>query len=168
MKFVGTFPRIRRVNIMHTGKSYQVHEKSILLALSPLSVLLFFRNTKNEANVKTDSEYIFICWFSIMTAWTLFPLIQTDRLVLAYWSCIAMFILVATIKPCNASHDGSSTFVAQRKGDKAPCDRLEQLTIQSILLLSSIIMLALHGLELIVDAPRLLPDLYPVLWSLFG
>jgi len=148
--------------------SYQVHEKSILLALSPLSVLLFFRNTKNEVDVKTDTEYIFICWFSIMTVWTLFPLIQTDRLVLAYWSCIAMFSLVATIKPCNASRNGSSTFVAQRKSDKVPYDRLEQLTIQAILLLSSIIMLALHGLELIVDAPRLLPDLYPVLWSLFG
>eukprot|EP00957_Ditylum_brightwellii_P149699 11399896-Ditylum_brightwellii.AAC.1 len=59
--------------------SFQVHEKSIMMALSPLSLIV------------ADSP-MFISWFSLVAVWTLWPLLQVDRLQVAYVTCTAIFV----------------------------------------------------------------------------
>jgi alpha-1,3-glucosyltransferase len=57
--------------------SFQVHEKSILMALAPASLLPPFGD-----------------WFGIVAAWTLWPLLVLDRLRTAYF-CAMVFFAVA-------------------------------------------------------------------------
>ena len=71
--------------------SYQVHEKGILIALAPLSLLLL------------DST-VFVIWFSIVATWSLWPLLVIDRLCEAYVCCIIIFLCVnAMMRPVQIS-----------------------------------------------------------------
>lgn len=54
--------------------SFQVHEKSILLALAPCTLLLW-------------QDPVFVEWFSFVCVWSIWPLLRVDRLQLAY-ACI--------------------------------------------------------------------------------
>merc|ERR1712157_320462 len=58
--------------------SFQVHEKSILLAIAPCSLLFW-------------EDPIFVEWFSIVCVWTLWPLMQVDRLHSAYFCIVTIF-----------------------------------------------------------------------------
>ena len=51
--------------------SFQVHEKSILIALAPVSMLWW-------------ADPAFVEWFSFASVWTVWPLLQIDRLHVAY------------------------------------------------------------------------------------
>ena len=124
--------------------SFQVHEKSILMALSTIS-LLFIDNPS------------FVAWFSVIASWTLWPLLTVDKLMLAYFTSNTIFmtflwlfsVLNATTKP-------------ELKGF------FQLLTYKLIFPLSMLSMIGLHTTELIVQPPEHLPDLFPVLWSILG
>ena len=51
--------------------SFQVHEKSILLAVMPMTLLL-------------DREIVFVRWFTIVANFSMFPLLKRDGVVPAY------------------------------------------------------------------------------------
>ena len=69
--------------------SFQVHEKSILLALSPIS--LYF----------LDDPY-FVSWFSFLASWTIWPLFQIDKLRSAYF--ISMITFGTVYSSSNMGH----------------------------------------------------------------
>lgn len=118
--------------------SFQVHEKSILMALAPCTLLLW-------------QDPAFVEWLSIVCAWSLWPLLQVDRLHAPY-AC-SMIIFVALIGMRSEEPKKSSVF----SGVLTPIPRLTHLS-----------MLGLHAAEAILGAPTRLPDLYPVLWSVLG
>lgn len=122
--------------------SFQVHEKSILMALAPISLLVW-------------EDATFCHWFSIVATWTLWPLIRVDRLEVAYLSVLTMFGILIWM------HIASS--------NEMPISCFDRLTVaKAIVPLSSLSMLALHLLEVFVTPPASLPDLFPVLWSIVG
>ena len=123
--------------------SFQVHEKSILLAVAPLSLLWLEDST-------------FVNWFSIVAVWTLWPLIQVDRLEIAYIGIIAIYLGLMWLWAENKKE--SPSFFSQNALVK----------LLPIVPLSVIGMVGLHVLEMVVPVPQNLPDLFPVLWSIAG
>lgn len=123
--------------------SFQVHEKSLLLALCPCTILW------------TDDP-TFVEWFSIVTTWTLWPLLQIDRLRTAYVCTMVIFVSALGLQR-EWSKDVS------RKGF------FEQNALFGYIPRASYaVMIALHGAEIVVAPPVHLPDLFPVLWSIVG
>lgn len=121
--------------------SFQVHEKSILMPLAPLSLLLY-----------DDEE--FVEWFSLVAAWTMWPLLVIDRLQVAYVCLMIIFIMLIVLHRCY--QDGEQT-------------RYSFPSWKTLaLILSLLSMLSLHVLEVVVETPPNLPDLFPVLWSVEG
>lgn len=126
--------------------SFQVHEKSLLIALAPASLLLGGPKSTNLRN-----------WFGIFTAWTLWPLMRLDRLEGTYVCTILLFYMAASV--ASAAEDASTTSSrTQHLSSYAPW-------LQRV---SYAVMAALHLLEFVVPAPAHLPDVYPVLWSVVG
>jgi len=126
--------------------SFQVHEKGIIIALAPLSLLAL------------DAPN-FVYFFSILATWTLWPLLVIDRLGDAYVCCVVVFICINSMaKPPSSqlsSFEGADIFS-------------DQYITKYIPTLSWIVMILLHLAEWIISPPTHLPDLFPVLWSFVG
>lgn len=125
--------------------SFQVHEKSILMALAPISLLI------------TDSSSAFVSWFSLVSFWTLWPLLTVDRLHIAYVTtgCIFVALLLVYSLVVTTEQEVSVGFVMK-------------FTKYIVLPCSFVVMGCLHVAEICYDAPEGLPDLFPVLWSVCG
>uniref|UniRef100_A0A7S0F5R9 Alpha-1,3-glucosyltransferase n=1 Tax=Craspedostauros australis TaxID=1486917 RepID=A0A7S0F5R9_9STRA len=124
--------------------SFQVHEKSILMALAPASLLM-------------DLDASFVQFLSVACAWSLWPLLQVDRLEVAYVCTVLIYICVVWMY--HQQQDGAASEM-QRSFFSS--------FFRSIPILAYIGMLGLHAMQLCVEAPQGLPDLYPVLWSIAG
>jgi alpha-1,3-glucosyltransferase len=121
--------------------SFQVHEKSILMALSPISLLLW-------------DDALFVSWFSVVSTWTLWPLICIDRLEAAYLALLTIFL---------------SLVILFLSSNQTSVSCMNRLTISKVVLpISCIGMVGLHFLEFYEPPPVHLPDLFPVLWSVAG
>ena len=59
--------------------SFQVHEKSLLLALVPAALLLPY-------------EPLLVCWFQVLGMFTMYPLLLRDSLGGAYACCITIYL----------------------------------------------------------------------------
>lgn len=123
--------------------SFQVHEKSILLALAPCSLLLW-------------QDPAFVEWFSFVCVWSLWPLLQVDRLQLAYGCTVTIFASLVWFRRMGM---GQLTVPTVFSGS---------VLLRSIPPLSYLGMLGLHAAQALVPPPPTLPDLYEVLWSVAG
>ncbi len=128
--------------------SFQVHEKSILLPLAPLSLLMMDQPST-------------IHWFSIVSMWSMWHLIVVDRLRLAYFSLITIYL-------CYAYTAGLRDQGGSLSSSKSTVEiwdlKLKTLFTRFIIPLSSFAMVGLHVLEMCITPPPNLPDLFPVLW----
>ena len=120
--------------------SFQVHEKSLLIALAPATLL-------------DDS---FADWFSIVVTWTLWPLLQIDRLQVPYVCTLLLFIVGIQLR-----HDLSS--LSRPRGFFE-----QQRVLNRVPILSYEIMTSLHIAEVLITPLDHLPDLFAVLWSITG
>jgi alpha-1,3-glucosyltransferase len=127
--------------------SFQVHEKSILLALAPCTLLLW-------------QDPIFVEWFSVACVWSLWPLLQVDRLQVPYWCTVTIFASLVWFRRMGMGQLNVPTVFSGRA--------LNVLPWRSIPVLSYIGMAGLHVAQLLLPAPPSLPDLYEVLWSVTG
>jgi alpha-1,3-glucosyltransferase len=118
--------------------SFQVHEKSILMALAPCTLLLW-------------QDPAFVEWFSIVCTWSLWPLLQVDRLQVPYTCSLIIFIALIGLR------SGQAHQLSVFSGVLSPVPKLTYLA-----------MLGLHIAEAFLVPPSRLPDLYPVLWSVLG
>jgi len=138
--------------------SFQVHEKSILMALTPISLLLW-------------DDAIFCSWFGIISTWTLWPLLCIDRLQVAY-TCIMLIYLIViwflfddddTIQ--SATTNTTTTSLPLLQSSLSNCSKI----LKTVLIPISVVgMLSLHGLQMVITPPATLPDLFPLLWSIAG
>jgi alpha-1,3-glucosyltransferase len=124
--------------------SFQVHEKSILITLAPASLLI-------------EDATTFVSLLSVVSVWTLWPLIQTDRLQVAYVACTVIFLLLLILRRISIPEKTVTG------------DSLESYSWgKAIAFAFSTVMIGLHVLEICISPPAKLPDLFPVLWSIFG
>jgi len=127
--------------------SFQVHEKSLLLALAPCSLLMGF-------------DPVMVEWFSIVAAWTMWPLLQIDRLQTAYVCTLSIFGAGLCLRREWLTSKGATIGFFDRKHFG--------LHSSWIPVLSYFVMIGLHLAELLVEVPTNMPDLFPVLWSIVG
>eukprot|EP00742_Colponemidia_sp_Colp-10_P009760 GILJ01010675.1.p1 GENE.GILJ01010675.1~~GILJ01010675.1.p1 ORF type:complete len:523 (+),score=18.04 GILJ01010675.1:25-1569(+) len=127
--------------------SFQVHEKSILLPLLPVSLLM-------------SSFPLFGTWFGTVSLFSLYPLLVRDGLVVPYWSFLISYFIVAGY---------ISIYILP------PFDKLKQnqkLGLQERIQLYSmaftlICIVALHIFEVIYVPPQKWKDLHVLLNSVF-
>jgi alpha-1,3-glucosyltransferase len=86
--------------------SFQVHEKSILMAVAPLSLLILDGATSTPLQDGSKRKYgstsvtmqapcfAFVSFFSILASWSMWPLMQVDNLYIAYPVCNLLFLLL--------------------------------------------------------------------------
>lgn len=125
--------------------SFQVHEKSILLGLAPISVLPW-------------DDLDLTIWFSIASTWTLSPLLHVDRLESAYICTMIIFVSLTCLH--------RTLLVGKDRTHTSFFDRWP--LIEWLIPLSYFGMALLHIVEVAMPPPSSLPDLYPVLWSIAG
>jgi alpha-1,3-glucosyltransferase len=144
--------------------SFQVHEKSILLPLAPLSLLV----------CTTCTTSLSIHWFSIVSIWSMWHLLVVDRLQIPYFAIIViylcyvyLYLIDKNIYSCTGGTSTTTTTSSKThdknfwlQWDKRIYDFLSNLIIP----ISAVSMIGLHVLEVCIDPPTTLPDLFPVLW----
>lgn len=124
--------------------SFQVHEKSILLALAPASLLLW-------------DDTLFCDWFAFAAAWSMWPLLVVDRLQVAYYCSMMIFYAgINRFRPTMNQEDELGKWPSVEWCWRVLCK------------LSFVAMMSLHAMKMVITVPSQLPDLFPVLWSVGG
>jgi alpha-1,3-glucosyltransferase len=147
--------------------SFQVHEKSLLLALVPAAFLVPY-------------EPLMGVWFQVLGAFTMFPLLQRDGLSAAYGVSVAVYVYIAWqlwrggVRGVGVGVGVGGSQVASGAADASatspPPPLLPLLHTAKVLVVgvSTAGMLALHVAERLIAAPPHYPHLYPALFSLYG
>ncbi|GKV16817.1 hypothetical protein SLEP1_g27398 [Rubroshorea leprosula] len=127
--------------------SFQVHEKSILLPLLPLSLLALEESRP-------------LMWLTHYAMFSMFPLLRRDKLVLAYMALYALFTLIYFAPGVRCS--GKTTHQTQKaeKGRKTPSLATLLKIAMAFLYLCSLI---LHVIYLTMHPPQKYPFLFEAL-----
>ena len=135
--------------------SFQVHEKSLLMAVAPVSVLAGSGN----------STAAFGDWFALVATWTLWPLLTLDRLQVAYACVMILFgVFLVFIRDFQSTLQDSEQALPHDSGGV-----FHQLwLLRAVPHLSALVVLGLHATEAVVEPPESMADLFPVLWSIAG
>ncbi len=136
--------------------SFQVHEKSILLSAVPATLLLCY-------------DWDLICWFQILSIFTMYPLLKRDNLHIPVMACTMLYIAIAGIYRiiCQQNENAitSRNYSVDAKSGTHPIVRS---LMQHVITLSYCGMFLLLLCELTIVPPPRYPDLYPALFSIFG
>jgi alpha-1,3-glucosyltransferase len=132
--------------------SFQVHEKSVLLPLLPMTVLLA------ADGGLTPSVRAWVGWANILGAWTMFPLLKRDDLRIPYYVLTLLWAYILGLPP---------TSLSLYSGRRRRSDDL-QISTRVLHLTFYIMMIAWHVTEGFVEPPKGLPDLWVVLNVVVG
>lgn len=132
--------------------SFQVHEKSVLLPLLPMTILL-----GSERGLGTEMR-AWIGWANMLGVWTLFPLLKRDELRMPYGVLTLLWAYLLGLPPTSLS----LYFGRQSKnGELKVLTKMLHLAFYAI-------MMAWHAGEAFVPPPEDKPDLWVVLNVLIG
>lgn len=139
------------VSIAFFLASFQVHEKSLLMAVAPASLLAM------ESRGFSD-------WFALVATWTMWPLLVLDRLQVAYYCTMVLFVSFLVFVP---AHPKTAT-----RGPPGNTN-IDELVSQHWLLhwaphISVALTVGLHFAEYLIPPPAAMPDIFAVLWSVVG
>lgn len=131
--------------------SFQVHEKSALFFLAPLSLLAADEGLSDWAT-----------WLALAAAHSMYPLLKRDGLVAPYLACAALYLFLAAAaarpeeRPGDAGPEKEKKETARYPGGR--------VVLRAFLVGAA----ALHAGEALVAPPARYPDLWPALFALFG
>ena len=131
--------------------SFQVHEKSVLLPVLPMTILLSGSGGLAELRA-------WLGWANVLGAWTMFPLLRRDELRVPYYILTGLWTYLLALPPINWS------LYLSPKNSKS---NLQQYT-KIIHLGFYVAMIFWHILEAFVVPPKSKPDLWVVLNVLIG
>ena len=129
--------------------SFQVHEKSVLLPLLPMSILL-----GAEGGLSGETR-AWVGWANALGAWTMFPLLKRDELRMPYAVLSLLWTWLLDLPPTSLS-----LYQAENKAISFPTKVLH-LGFYGV-------MLGWHFLEGFVSPPSQKPDLWVVLNCIIG
>lgn len=139
--------------------SFQVHEKSVLLPLLPMTILL-----GGNGGLGTDLR-AWIGWANILGAWTLFPLLKRDELRIPYYVLTAFWAYLLALPPtslsCYFTFSTSRPFASTQPHALGPAIKFLHLSFYAA-------MFAWHVAEAFIPPPVDKPDLYVVLNVIIG
>lgn len=136
--------------------SFQVHEKSVLLPLLPMTILL-----GGEGGLGAQMR-AWVGWANILGAWTLFTLLKRDGLQLPYFILTLLWSYLLGLPPTSLSLYYTTNTRAKSNPNTLPP------LIKTLHLASYTAIIIWHILEACVPAPIGKPDLYPVLNAVMG
>lgn len=132
--------------------SFQVHEKSVLLPLLPMTILL-----GSDGGLGPEIR-AWVGWANLLATWTLFPLLKRDELRMPYFILSLLWAFLLGLPPASLSlYFGSR----QRSNHMTILTRLVHLSFYAA-------MVIWHFLEAFVEPPEGKPDLWVVLNVVIG
>ncbi|OJI85720.1 hypothetical protein ASPTUDRAFT_55319 [Aspergillus tubingensis CBS 134.48] len=137
--------------------SFQVHEKSVLLPLLPMTLLL-----AGDGGLSRETR-AWVGWANMLGSWTMYPLLQRDELRIPYFVMTLLWAYLLGLPPTSFG-----TFRRRASlEDTTPGAELHVLTklLHACFYLA---MIAWHVLEAFVAPPPGKPDLWVVLNALIG
>ena len=132
--------------------SFQVHEKSDLLPLLPMTILL-----AGDGGLGVEMR-AWIGWANLLGVWTLFPLLKRDELRVPYYVLSLLWAYLMGLPPTSLD-----LYVGKHAGKSGM-----RLSTQALHLTFYAVMAAWHLLEAFVEMPKGKPDLWVVLNVLIG
>ncbi|KAE8323176.1 glycosyl transferase [Aspergillus sergii] len=137
--------------------SFQVHEKSVLLPLLPMTLML-----SGDGGLSKETR-AWVGWANMLGSWTMFPLLQRDGLRVPYFVMTFLWAYLLGLPPASLEVYRSRS----SSDDSSPL--LEPHIITKLVhLCFYLAMVAWHVLEAFVPPPPGKPDLWVVLNVLIG
>ena len=132
--------------------SFQVHEKSVLLPLLPMTIML---GGDGGLGVETRA---WIGWANMLAVWTLFPLLKRDELRVPYFVLSWLWSYLMGLPPTSLDlYIGKQA----KKSGVRPSTSLMHLGFYAI-------MIGWHFAEAFIETPKGKPDLWVVLNVMVG
>lgn len=120
--------------------SFQVHEKTILLPILPLMMIMSQQYNLNRLDLNTDWEWT--CLISNVACFSMWPLLKKDNL---HWQYVTLQVLYNYLIGYN------------------PIKLIKWSFIDYLTIISYFFMGLIHLSEMMIEAPSRLPDLYIVM-----
>ncbi|KAJ6157407.1 hypothetical protein N7470_004999 [Penicillium chermesinum] len=137
--------------------SFQVHEKSVLLPLLPMTLSLAGNGGLNKEN------RAWVGWANVLGSWTMFPLLKREELRVPYVVITLLWAYLLGLPPTSLE-----TYHSRSTKDD-PNSQFELHALTKILhFVFYVAMVAWHVLEAFVPPPAGKPDLWVVLNALIG
>ncbi|KAI9819626.1 MAG: Glucosyltransferase-like protein [Pycnora praestabilis] len=130
--------------------SFQVHEKSVLLPLLPMTMLL------GADGGLTPDIRAWVGWANMLGVWTMFPLLQRDQLRVPYFVLSLLWAYLLGLLPTSITDVKHWIIADTAKKEGRALDRSIHQVYYSAMVLW-------HILEAFVDPPSRKPDLWVVL-----
>ncbi|GIC86706.1 dolichyl-P-Glc:Man(9)GlcNAc(2)-PP-dolichol alpha-1,3-glucosyltransferase ALG6 [Aspergillus udagawae] len=137
--------------------SFQVHEKSVLLPLLPMTLLL-----ASDGGLSKDTR-AWVGWANVLGSWTMYPLLKRDELRTPYFVMTGLWAYLMGLPPTSFETYRSRTPV----GESGPVSEPRILT-KLLHFCFYLAMIVWHVLDAFVPPPEGKPDLWVVLNVLIG
>ena len=133
--------------------SFQVHEKSVLLPLLPMTMML-----GGDGGLGVEMR-AWIGWANMLAVWTLFPMLKRDELRVPYFVLSLLWAYLMGLPPTNLD-----IYVGRQARKKSGI----RLSTRALHLGFYAIMISWHLAEAFIEPPAGKPDLWVVLNVLVG
>ncbi|PLN82490.1 ALG6, ALG8 glycosyltransferase [Aspergillus taichungensis] len=137
--------------------SFQVHEKSVLLPLLPMTLLL-----AGDGGLSKETR-AWVGWANILGSWTLYPLLKRDGLQVPYFVMTLLWAYLLGLPPVSLE-----TYRSRPSSEDSAATSEPNLGTKLLHTCFYLAMIAWHVLEAAVPAPPTKPDLWVVLNVLIG
>lgn len=137
--------------------SFQVHEKSVLLPLLPMTLLL-----SGDGGLSKETR-AWVGWINTLGSWTMFPLLQREKLRIPYFVMTFLWTYLLGLPPTSLETYRSRP----SSGDSSPAFEPNVLT-KILHFCFYLAMIVWHVIEAFVPPPPDKPDLWVVLNVLIG
>ncbi|PYH47862.1 dolichyl-P-Glc:Man(9)GlcNAc(2)-PP-dolichol alpha-1,3-glucosyltransferase ALG6 [Aspergillus saccharolyticus JOP 1030-1] len=134
--------------------SFQVHEKSVLLPLLPMTLLL-----AGDGGLSKETR-AWVGWANILGTWTMYPLLKRDELRVPYFVMTFLWAYLMGLPP--------TSLEAYRSRDLSEDNGELNVLTKLVHICFYLAMIAWHVLEAFVPPPSDKPDLWVVLNVLIG
>ena len=136
--------------------SFQVHEKSVLLPLLPMTLLL-----GGEGGLSKQTR-AWVGWANMLGSWTLFPLLKREDLRVPYLVITLLWAYLLGLPPTSLETYRSRALTDENAGPEP------RLLTKLLHLSFYVVMIVWHVVEEFVPAPPGKPDLWVVMNVLVG
>ncbi|KAL4946121.1 hypothetical protein BDV06DRAFT_160158 [Aspergillus oleicola] len=137
--------------------SFQVHEKSVLLPLLPMTLLL-----AGDGGLNKDTR-AWVGWANILGSWTMYPLLKRDGLRIPYFVMTYLWAYLLGLPPTSWQ-----VYRHQKPSGDSGVDAEPHILTKIIHSLFYLAMIGWHVLEAFVAPPPGKPDLWVVLNVFIG
>ncbi|OJJ99445.1 hypothetical protein ASPACDRAFT_79352 [Aspergillus aculeatus ATCC 16872] len=134
--------------------SFQVHEKSVLLPLLPMTLLL-----AGDGGLSKETR-AWVGWANILGTWTMYPLLKRDELRVPYFVMTLLWAYLMGLPP--------TSLEAYRSRDSSEDSAEPHVLTKLVHICFYLAMIAWHVVEAFVPPPSDKPDLWVVLNVLIG